>query len=41
MQAQIAPKYPRIELDVRLSKRVGDPGYPEMGASEPIELKYQ
>ena len=40
MQAQQAQKVPRIELDVRLSKRVEDLDYPTMGASEPINLKY-
>ena len=40
MQAQQAQKVSRIELDVRLSKRVEDPDYPIMGASEPIDLKY-
>ena len=40
MQAQQAEKLPRIELDVRLSKRVEELDYPTMGASEPIDLKY-
>ena len=40
MQAQQAQTVSRIELDVRLSKRVEDPDYPIMGASEPIDLKY-
>ena len=40
MQAQKAPKYPRIELDVHLSKRPDDQGYQLIGASEPIKLNY-
>jgi len=40
MQAQIAQKYPRLDLDVRLSKKVEDHGYQTIGASEPINLKY-
>ena len=40
MQSQQAPKYPRIELDVRLSKRAEDHGFETKFASEAIDLKY-
>lgn len=40
LQSQHAQKYPRINLDVRLSKRVEDHDYQLQGQSEPIDLKY-
>jgi len=40
MQAQIAQKYPRLDLDLRLSKKVEDRDYQTIGALEPIDLKY-
>ena len=40
MQSQQAPKYPRIELDVRLSKRAEDGSFETQVASEAIDLKY-
>ena len=40
MQAQIAQQYPRIELDIRLSKKFEDLGYQTNGASQSIDLKY-
>ena len=40
MQSQQAPKYPRIELAFRLSKRAEDRGHETKGASEPIDFKY-
>lgn len=40
MQSQQSPKYLRIELDVRLSRRAKDRYFDTMGASEPIDLKY-
>ncbi|KAL8771461.1 MAG: hypothetical protein Q9209_003131 [Squamulea sp. 1 TL-2023] len=40
LQSQHTQKYPRIELDVRLSKRVEDHDYQLEGQSEPIELRY-
>lgn len=40
LQSQQAPKYPRIELDVRLSKRVEDDGYQTYGPTQPIDLDY-
>ena len=40
MQAQLSQKFPRIELDVRLSKRADDRHYRVVGASDPIDLKY-
>ena len=40
MQAQSAPKFPRIDLNTRLSKRMEEHDYQTMGASEPIDLAY-
>ena len=40
MQAQLPPNFPRIELDVRLSKRADDRNDRIVGASDPIDLKY-
>ncbi|KAL8731372.1 MAG: hypothetical protein Q9166_003464 [cf. Caloplaca sp. 2 TL-2023] len=40
LQSQHAPKYPRVELDVRLSKRMEDHDYQMNGQSETRDLKY-
>ncbi|KAI4262615.1 MAG: hypothetical protein L6R42_002208 [Xanthoria sp. 1 TBL-2021] len=40
LQSQHAQKFPRINLKVRLSKRVEDHDYQIKGQSEPIDLKY-
>ncbi|KAL8650385.1 MAG: hypothetical protein Q9226_005165, partial [Calogaya cf. arnoldii] len=40
LQSQQAQKFPRINLDVRLSKRVEDHDYQIQGQSEPIDLQY-
>ncbi|KAL8670480.1 MAG: hypothetical protein Q9168_004989 [Polycauliona sp. 1 TL-2023] len=40
LQSQQAQKFPRIKLDVRLSKRAEDHDYQIQGQSEPIDLQY-
>ncbi|KAL9034427.1 MAG: hypothetical protein Q9180_005415, partial [Flavoplaca navasiana] len=40
LQSQQAQKYPRINLDVRLSKRVDDQDYQLQGQSVPMHLQY-
>ena len=40
LQSQHAPKYPRIEINVRLSKRVDEDEYQLISPSEPIDLEY-
>ena len=37
MQAQTAPKFPRIDLKIRLSKKTKEHDYQTTGASEPID----
>lgn len=40
LQSQHSQKYPRIELDVRLSKRAKDSDYQKNRPSEPIDIRY-
>ncbi|KAL8988875.1 MAG: hypothetical protein Q9169_008485, partial [Polycauliona sp. 2 TL-2023] len=40
LQSQQTQKFPRINLDVRLSKRAEDHGYQIQGQSQPIDLQY-